>query len=246
MKIIVAAVGLLVAIACFLIWHIEAKQQERKPQLILVERSIANLASTKARIANIPIRQATESPPDAPVLISAKNNKSPKNTAAKPQNALKPGNGYYTLYQPEAVIDYIKVTIGEQRLYAFSQGKLAMVEIVSTASTGINLPLEAKAEYPHNHLGIFSIVSKDEDAYSQAYDCPMPFAMFFYGGHAIHQTEPKFYYLLGQPASHGCIREGPEIAKWLFLHTPIGTVVEILQSNDDSLFPEPPSLKAAG
>jgi lipoprotein-anchoring transpeptidase ErfK/SrfK len=46
------------------------------------------------------------------------------------------------------------------------------------------------------------------------YNSPMPHAIFFYGGFAIHGT----YELsrLGGPASHGCVRLHPSHAAELF------------------------------
>ena len=50
---------------------------------------------------------------------------------------------------------------------------------------------------------------------SRKYDnAPMPWAVFFYGGYAVHgTTEIK---RLGRPASHGCVRLHPENAKIFF------------------------------
>ena len=45
-------------------------------------------------------------------------------------------------------------------------------------------------------------------------DAPMPFAIFFHGGYAVHATyETK---RLGRPASHGCVRLHPENAATFF------------------------------
>jgi lipoprotein-anchoring transpeptidase ErfK/SrfK len=53
------------------------------------------------------------------------------------------------------------------------------------------------------------------DHKSKTYDnAPMPFAVFFTGGYAIHATEAVAR--LGQPASHGCIRLAPENARMFF------------------------------
>lgn len=150
---------------------------------------------------------------------------------------------YYQIIIPQARVDYILVVISGQVLYAYSQGKPALSERISTASTGINLPPETNLEVPHNHVGLFKVESKNADAYSNVYDCPMPYALFYFHGHAIHQTERKYYSLLGQPASHGCVREGPVAARWLFEHTPVGTIVDIRESLQ---LTEPPSLRGAG
>lgn len=53
------------------------------------------------------------------------------------------------------------------------------------------------------------------DHKSATYDnAPMPFAVFFTGGYAVHATE--FIGRLGDPASHGCVRLAPEHAEAFF------------------------------
>ena len=51
--------------------------------------------------------------------------------------------------------------------------------------------------------------------YSRKYDMsPMPHALFFEGGLAIHGTSAIRQ--LGRPASHGCVRLAPRNAQTLF------------------------------
>ncbi len=241
MKILSLVAAGLLATACFLCVKERAIEQGRKRGLMTVEKSLEGLASARTRVASSSVRQPSTRTP-VPAARPQVVNEPEAGLVAK-ESGVSPGLQVgYALYQPQATVDYIRVVIDEQRLYAFSQGELVMVESISTASTGINLPTEVKSDYPHNHLGVFAVRSKDEEAYSDVFDCPMPYAMFYCGGHAVHQTEPKYYRLLGQPASHGCVREGPGIAKWLFEHTPLGTPVDIVVSQ----FASPPSLKAAG
>jgi lipoprotein-anchoring transpeptidase ErfK/SrfK len=53
------------------------------------------------------------------------------------------------------------------------------------------------------------------DHKSATYDnAPMPFAVFFTGGYAVHATE--YIGRLGEPASHGCIRLAPQNAEAFF------------------------------
>lgn len=52
------------------------------------------------------------------------------------------------------------------------------------------------------------------DHWSKTYNAPMPFAVFFTGGYAIHATDAVAK--LGQPASHGCVRLAPEHASMFF------------------------------
>jgi lipoprotein-anchoring transpeptidase ErfK/SrfK len=51
--------------------------------------------------------------------------------------------------------------------------------------------------------------------YSRKYDwSPMPHAIFFHKGYAIHGT--MYVSRLGRPASHGCVRLHPSLAAELF------------------------------
>jgi lipoprotein-anchoring transpeptidase ErfK/SrfK len=62
--------------------------------------------------------------------------------------------------------------------------------------------------------------------YSRKYDwSPMPYALFFRGGYAIHGTYSIRQ--LGRPASHGCVRLPTAFAKKLYGVTSIGTPVYI-------------------
>jgi lipoprotein-anchoring transpeptidase ErfK/SrfK len=89
----------------------------------------------------------------------------------------------------------MRVYIGEQLAYQFK---------VSTAAKGYKTP-----------LGNYSIKRMHTMWYSRKYDnAPMPYAMFFTEGWAVHGTTSIG--ALGRPASHGCIRLHPANAKALF------------------------------
>lgn len=63
--------------------------------------------------------------------------------------------------------------------------------------------------------GRFSVKRMAKTYYSRKYDnAPMPNAVFFYGGYAIHGTNQVSR--LGRPASHGCVRLAPGNAAALF------------------------------
>lgn len=130
------------------------------------------------------------------------------------------------VYAPSDVlqptVSLIIVSITDQRLWAWSGDKLLKEFRVSTAASGLNLVKGQKSDSPHNHLGSFVIDRKDIDHVSGQYNCPMPYALHYFEGHWIHATEPKFYPLLGRPASHGCVRLHLNDAKWLYSHTPVG------------------------
>ena len=75
---------------------------------------------------------------------------------------------------------------------------------VSTGKSGFATPTGA---YKPTWLSI--------DHRSKTYDnAPMPFAVFFKEGYAIHATEAVAR--LGKPASHGCVRLAPQNAAMFF------------------------------
>lgn len=64
---------------------------------------------------------------------------------------------------------------------------------VSTGKAGYRTP-----------TGAWSPTWLSRNHWSKTYDAPMPFAVFFHRGYAVHATDAVAK--LGQPASHGCIR----------------------------------------
>ena len=74
---------------------------------------------------------------------------------------------------------------------------------VSTGKTGFETP-----------TGSYRAKRTDINYISKTYDAPMPYAVFFTGGYAIHATSAVSK--LGQPASHGCVRLAKENAAKFF------------------------------
>lgn len=63
--------------------------------------------------------------------------------------------------------------------------------------------------------GRFRPIRMHKEYYSRQYDdAPMPYAIFFNGGIAIHGTRDLAH--LGRAASHGCVRLDPANARLLF------------------------------
>ncbi|MDP3969957.1 MAG: peptidoglycan-binding protein [Nocardioides sp.] len=85
------------------------------------------------------------------------------------------------------------------------------------------------AELPTRE-GAFSVFHKSRDHVSSLYDTPMPMAMFFSGGQAVHYS-PDFAANGYSGASHGCVnvRDYGEIAA-LFDQVPLGTPVIVYRS----------------
>ena len=97
-----------------------------------------------------------------------------------------------------------RVNLSEQTMHVYINGAQRYVWPVSTARRGYVTP--TGTFYPQRLEPIW---------YSKKYDnSPMPHAIFFAGGYAIHGT----YSIgrLGTPASHGCVRLHPSNAATLY------------------------------
>ena len=91
-----------------------------------------------------------------------------------------------------------------QRMTVVVNGTLIYSWPVSTGRTGYETP-----------AGSYYVQRMERMWYSRKYDMsPMPHALFFEGGLAIHGTSAIRQ--LGRPASHGCVRLAPRNAQTLF------------------------------
>jgi len=115
-----------------------------------------------------------------------------------------------------------------QRLYVRKEGVIAHVYISSSSMKYRWLASNVHPETPHDHAGVFRVISKTPKAHSRQYDVDMPWAMQYLSGHFIHATSPNLYRLLGRPASHGCNRLTREDARSLYEATSVGTRVEVI------------------
>lgn len=98
----------------------------------------------------------------------------------------------------------VEVDVGSQTMEVYVDGRLKHTWKVSTGRDGYETP-----------GGDFSVKRMEEEWYSKEYDdAPMPHAVFFSGGYAIHGTYDVKR--LGRPASHGCIRLAPGNAARLY------------------------------
>jgi lipoprotein-anchoring transpeptidase ErfK/SrfK len=89
---------------------------------------------------------------------------------------------------------YARIDIPSQTMTVTENGITKYQWKVSTARPGYTTP-----------VGSYTAKWLSRDHHSQKYDnAPMPYAVFFNGGYAVHGTfEVKH---LGRPASHGCVR----------------------------------------
>lgn len=98
----------------------------------------------------------------------------------------------------------VAVDTDSQTMQVYVGGKLRHEWRVSTGRRGYETP-----------SGSFRPQRLEKEWYSRKYDdAPMPNAIFFTGGYAIHGTNQTRN--LGRAASHGCVRLAPANAAQLF------------------------------
>lgn len=97
-----------------------------------------------------------------------------------------------------------RVSLSKQRMNVYQNGVLRYTWKVSTGRSGYGTP-----------RGSWRIHRMHKRYYSRKYDlAPMPYAMFYHRGFAIHGTNS--IKRLGRRASHGCVRLHPSNAATLF------------------------------
>lgn len=98
----------------------------------------------------------------------------------------------------------VNVSKSQQRLSVLIDGAEAYRWPVSTGRRGYQTP-----------SGSFHPIRLERHWYSRQYELtPMPWAMFFHRGYAVHGTMEA--YNLGHAASHGCVRLRPDNAAILY------------------------------
>lgn len=99
---------------------------------------------------------------------------------------------------------HIAIDVGSQTMEVYVDGSLRHRWPVSTGRSGYETP-----------GGTYRPQRLEKQWYSRKYDdAPMPNAVFFSGGYAIHGTTETRN--LGRRASHGCVRLSPRNASTLF------------------------------
>lgn len=97
-----------------------------------------------------------------------------------------------------------KVNLSTQRVHVYDNGRHKYTWKISSGRKGYRTP-----------TGTYRIGRMHKRYFSRKYNgAPMPYAMFFRGGYAMHGTNAIGR--LGRPASHGCIRLHPSHAAKLF------------------------------
>lgn len=98
----------------------------------------------------------------------------------------------------------VSIDLAKQKMKVTENGEAKYTWSISSGRTGYITP-----------RGTFRPVWMSKMWYSRKYDyAPMPHAIFFHGGTAIHGTDSV--YALGRPASHGCVRLAPNHAATLY------------------------------
>ncbi len=107
------------------------------------------------------------------------------------------------------------VSIGRQRVTFYDKNGVVAQSPISSGTSGHDTP-----------QGVFSIIEKKEEHFSNIYDeAPMPFMQrITWSGVALHAGN-----LPGYPASHGCIRLPYSFAERLFKMTKMNTRVVVMQ-----------------
>jgi hypothetical protein len=130
---------------------------------------------------------------------------------------LKPGEFVWHPERAPAGPVVVIVSIPDQRVTVYRNGKRIAISTCSTGRPGHSTP-----------TGTFVILEKDKVHHSSLYNnAPMPYMeRLTWGGVALHAGQ-----LPGYPASHGCVRLPKEFSRLLFTVTHIGTAVIIADRN---------------
>jgi hypothetical protein len=140
-------------------------------------------------------------------------------------------NEWHPERSPEGPVAII-VSLPKQRVYVYRNGILIGSSSCSTGKEGYETP-----------TGVFTILEKEEEHYSNTYDdAQMPMMeRLTWDGVAIHAGN-----LPGYPASHGCVRLPRAFADKLYGVTQIGTPVIIAGDHTEpSSVPDPGLLLGA-
>ena len=98
----------------------------------------------------------------------------------------------------------VRVDLSDQRMYIYLDEKLTYTFPISSGRGGYGTPT--------GQWNAYWLSPKHRS--KKYHDAPMPWAVFFNGGYAVHGTTDIRN--LGRPASHGCIRLHPDNARTFF------------------------------
>ena len=182
-------------------------------------RSLAGCAAFAFLLAGSPLaaQEAVERPPaDAPAAAAVTPAEAKAQSVDKETEAVKPAEPGIPAVTPATdpapppppppppITLILNTDLGAQRLTVTENGKTKHVWPISSGRRGYPTP-----------TGTFRPQWASKMWHSRQYEyAPMPHAVFFHRGTAFHGTSAVG--LLGQPASHGCVRLAPGNAAHLF------------------------------
>ena len=151
---------------------------------------MATLATTSSLAAETP-RPTVEQAVVTPIATQ------PAQTSTLPEPATAP------VVAPPAAPRKIETTLAID--IDLTRQRMTLTEYGKTVGTW---PISSGAEGHRSPTGTFHPLWASKMWFSKKYDnAPMPNAVFFSGGVAMHATQATG--MLGHPASHGCIRQSP-------------------------------------
>ncbi|MEQ1710029.1 MAG: L,D-transpeptidase, partial [Hyphomicrobium sp.] len=171
------------------------------PAQVQAEPSQTGATAVAASIAEVPGKSPAAAPgdgqlkPDAATIDTA-----PKSSAASSTAAGSAASVAGTTAEPAPPAApppiptlLVGIDLGSQRLTVTEHGRVKYTWPISSGREGYRTP-----------TGSFRPSWMAQMWYSKQYDdAPMPHAVFFNGGIAVHATQSTG--MLGRPASHGCI-----------------------------------------
>jgi lipoprotein-anchoring transpeptidase ErfK/SrfK len=112
----------------------------------------------------------------------------------------------------------ILVVLSQQCVYAFEDGELLKVFLVSTGLPG--------TPTVQGNYAIYYKVEAQRMT-GPGYDLPgVPWVAYFYKGYAFHGT--YWHNNFGHPMSHGCVNMFTPDSEWLYRWAPVGTAVRVI------------------
>jgi lipoprotein-anchoring transpeptidase ErfK/SrfK len=146
-------------------------------------------------------------PPAPPPTTTSTTKPTPKTTTSKPKPKPPPDGT-----TPCSISDGACVDLSANKSWLLSGGK------VSYGPVGISHGRKGWRTPP----GTFRVTFKDIDHKSSIFDnAPMPYSVFFNGGIAFHQGDPR-------QQSHGCIRMPRAAAKTYYNTLKVGDTVQVV------------------
>lgn len=120
------------------------------------------------------------------------------------------------IYRARLVVIINKANSGSsaQTMKVYLEGRLIHEWLVSTGREKTEKAKSGRVYRTTTPVGYFRPTKLDESYFSNTWKAPMPHAVFFIGGVAIHAS--THIEQLGQRASGGCVRLAPENAATLF------------------------------